>query len=185
MGMAISAPFSLAAVAFLGKWRETGADPSGGYVSLGSVRWVYSTGLMIAAYLVLYFSFGYFVAWQYPAVREYYGGGEPIGFFPHMTNLVSEAPWLVAFQMLRAVIWALIGWLIVRMTAGRRLAPLAVALAFAVLMNSQLLIPNPFMPEAVRMAHLLETASSNFLFGLLVGWLFSRGNAGRLSDVSI
>jgi hypothetical protein len=27
------------------------------------------------------------------------------------------------------------------------------------------------MPESVRMAHLAETASSNFLFGALVGWL--------------
>jgi len=26
----------------------------------------------------------------------------------------------------------------------------------------------------VRMAHLIETASSNFIFGLLVGWLLMR-----------
>jgi hypothetical protein len=30
-----------------------------------------------------------------------------------------------------------------------------------------LLLPNPLMPREVRMAHLLETASSNFLFGWL------------------
>jgi hypothetical protein len=29
------------------------------------------------------------------------------------------------------------------------------------------------MPEAVRIAHLVETASSNFIFGLLVGGLLA------------
>jgi hypothetical protein len=44
---------------------------------------------------------------------------------------------------------------------------LAVALLFAAV-NSQLLLPNPLMPYEVRMAHLLETATSNFLFGWLI-----------------
>ena len=47
-------------------------------------------------------------------------------------------------------------------------AGLAVALLFSVVMNSQLLLPNAFMPREVRMAHLVETASSNFLFGWLI-----------------
>ena len=46
-------------------------------------------------------------------------------------------------------------------------AGLAVALLFA-MTSAQLLIPNPLMPLAVRMAHLLETATSNFLFGWLI-----------------
>jgi len=50
---------------------------------------------------------------------------------------------------------------------------LMLGLLFGVVMNAQLLIPNPYMPEAVRMAHLVETASSNFIFGLLVGWLLT------------
>lgn len=51
---------------------------------------------------------------------------------------------------------------------------LALGLLFAVLMNTQLLLPNPYMPETVRMTHLIETASSNFFFGLLVGWLLTQ-----------
>jgi hypothetical protein len=38
-------------------------------------------------------------------------------------------------------------------------------------MNSLLLLPNPYMPHEVRMAHLVETASSNFIFGVFIGWL--------------
>jgi hypothetical protein len=44
----------------------------------------------------------------------------------------------------------------------------------AVLMNAQLLLHNTYLPEAVRMTHLIETASSNFIFGLLVGWLLTQ-----------
>lgn len=174
MGAAIAAPFSVIAVVMLGRWRIGAPLSDEGAVRFGTAGWAYRIALIVAAYLVLYFSFGYFVAWQDPAIREYYGGGDPAGFLPHMRSVLSDAPWLVPFQVVRAVIWALIGWLVVRVTGGRRYeTPLAVGLAFAVLMNSQLLLPNPFMPEAVRMTHLLETASSNFLFGLLVGWLLT------------
>jgi len=38
-------------------------------------------------------------------------------------------------------------------------------------MNALLLLPNPYMPEPVRMAHLVETASSNFIFGVFVAWV--------------
>ena len=46
-------------------------------------------------------------------------------------------------------------------------AGLAVALLFATA-SSLLLIPNPLMPPEVRMAHLVETVTSNFLFGWLL-----------------
>ena len=35
-------------------------------------------------------------------------------------------------------------------------------------MTAPLLLPNPLMPEEVRMAHLLETSTSNFLFGWIL-----------------
>jgi len=41
-------------------------------------------------------------------------------------------------------------------------------------MSAGLLMPNPYMPYDVRMAHLLETGSSDFLFGMFVVWLFGR-----------
>jgi hypothetical protein len=60
---------------------------------------------------------------------------------------------------------------------------LTIGLLFAVVMNAQLLIPNPYMPEVVRITHLIETATSNFVFGLLVGWLLARRPAdGRLIE---
>ena len=81
-------------------------------------------------------------------------------------------PSLVLLQVARALLWAAIAWPIVRMMKGKWWeAGLAVALVFAVT-SSQLLLPNPLMPYEVRMAHLLETSTSNFLFGWLVVLIF-------------
>ena len=78
----------------------------------------------------------------------------------------------------RGILWAALALLVVRMMkAGRLETALAVGLLFSVVMNAQLLLPNAYMPEAVRMAHLAETASSNFLFGMFVGWLLSSPHA--------
>jgi len=180
MGIVITAPFSIIAVPLLGRWRQPspGAERfRGGY---GAAGWVWRFAVIACVYVAVYFVFGYFVAWQFAAVREYYGGAEPQGFFTHVSGIVVNSPWLIGFQLLRGLIWAFLGLLIVRIVGSRRIeAPLAVGLAFAVIMNSQLLIPNPFMPEAVRMAHLIETASSNFLFGLFVGWLLTKGTTGN------
>ncbi len=40
-----------------------------------------------------------------------------------------------------------------------------------------LLLPNPLMPETVRLTHLLETTPYQFLFGWFVVWLFTRSAA--------
>lgn len=54
---------------------------------------------------------------------------------------------------------------------------LAVGIALALLNGvAPLLIPNPYLPDAVRWAHLFEIASSNFVFGWIVGWLWGRPN---------
>lgn len=52
-----------------------------------------------------------------------------------------------------------------------------VRLLFAVLMNAQHLLPNPYTPDAVRLAHFIETSTENFIFGWLVVWLLNRHHA--------
>ena len=62
-------------------------------------------------------------------------------------------------------------------------AGIAVGLAYAMFMNTSLLVPNPIMPDAVRAAHFVETASSNFIFGLIVGGLTNK-EMGRALGLS-
>ena len=171
MGLLIAVPFSVLAVWILGKWNSAPA-PDVGRLEMPPSEWAGKLAVIAIAYVVLYFTFGYFVAWRSPAVREYYGGSDPGNFVAQMQNVMRDTPWLIPFQIFRALCWVAIAVPIARMLkGGRPEIALAVAFTFAVVMNAQLLLPNPYMPTPVRMAHLTETASSNFLFGALVGWL--------------
>lgn len=175
MGALIAAPFSVVAVAVLGKWRAApaGAEPEPRLV-MPRGEWAWKLTLIAAAYVILYFTFGYFIAWQNPELRAYYGEGDPAGFFPHLGSVLRDRPWLVPFQVVRALCWVIIALPVIRMMQGQWLeTAVALGVVFAVLMNAQILLPNPYMPATVRMTHLVETASSNFLFGLLVGWLLA------------
>jgi hypothetical protein len=144
-------------------------------LELPAGEWLWKLSLIAAAYLVLYFSFGYFIAWRTEAVREYYGGTDSGNFFAEMRKVLVTTPWLPLFQIGRALMWTAFALPVIRMMKGKWWeAGLAVALLFSVVMNSQLLLPNAFMPPAVRFAHLIETASSNFLFAWFLVWVLLR-----------
>ena len=132
--------------------------------------------LCILIYPLLYFLFGYFVAWQSPSIRQYYSGStliRPIG--EHFYTLFTGNPAIFGWQILRGLIWILVALPVIRMMKGRpRETALALGLIFALVMNAQLLIPNPVMPAEVRAIHFIETASSNFIWGILIAWLMHR-----------
>lgn len=175
-GALVAAPFSVLSVLVLGKRKPdpvSEREPNARLIMPAS-EWTWKLAIIIVAYLVLYFTFGYFIAWRNPAVQDYYGGSDPGSFAAQMQSVVGERPWLIPFQVFRAICWVILALPVIRMLEGGRLeASLAVAAIFSVVMNAQLLLPNPYMPGAVRMAHLMETATSNFVFGALVGWLLA------------
>ena len=176
-GAIIAALFSPLAVLILGR-RKPGAkdkandeanDESPLRLNMPFGVWVGKLCLIVIAYVVIYFTFGYFIAWKSAAVRAYYGGHDPGSLLAQMSSVIRETPWLIPLQAVRAILWAAIAVPVIRMMKGRWWeAGLAVALLFGVVATSLLLLPNPLMPREVRMVHLLETASSNFLFGWLL-----------------
>ena len=168
-GLLIAAVFAPLAVLILGKAKPfVNARSRNSRLDIPLQTWIVKSGLIVIAYLFLYFTFGYFIAWQNAAVRAYYGGSDPGSFLAHITNLLRSEPLLFLLQAVRALLWAAIAVPVIKMMKGAWWETgLAVALLFAV-MTSQLLLPNPLMPAEVRMAHLIETATSNFLFGWLV-----------------
>ncbi len=168
--------FAPLAVLILGKMRSHG-EQAGPNTRLAMPwrSWVGRLALLPVIYLCLYFLFGYYVAWQSPDVRQLYAGTTAIEpFFQHMAGVVQGNPWIFPFQVLRSWLWIGLALPVVRMMKGRPWeTALAVGLALGLLLTSQLLIPNPYMPAPVRLAHFLETSSSNFIYGALIGWLFS------------
>jgi len=177
-GAIVTALISPLAVKLLGRWRQGATGIESPRLQLTAREWVARLAIVVAAYLVLYFGFGYYVAWQSEAVRSYYGGVDPGSFTAQFRTVVRDTPLLVPLQVLRALLWVAIAVPVIRMTTGPWWqAALCVALLFAVVMNTQLLLPNPYMPRDVRLAHLVETASSNFIFGwvLVATLLWHRG----------
>ena len=146
-------------------------------------KWGKRFAALAVFYVVVYFMFGYFVAWQWEETRLYYSGTTAIKpFFAHFWDLfLAEDPIILPFQLLRGALWTGLGIAIVRMMNAKRWeASLAVALTFAVLLSLPLgLFPNPYMPPMVARSHFLEISSSMLLFGGITGWVMSSDRRGE------
>ena len=176
IGLLVSLPLAFLSVLLLGRWRG-GAPLAWSYKRHHLLVWAGLAGF----YVLLYFIFGYAIAWQNPALRAYYGGQDWGSFGQHMLSVWRNTPWLIPFQWGRGFLWLGFVWLLTMMLHGSKWSvALLAGLTLAVFMTAQLLIPNPYMPETVRLSHLLETASSNFIFGWVAGWILLSGKR-RLS----
>ena len=186
MGFVVAAVFSPIAVVTLGKWKAIPQsmqvpDPD---LRLGKWGWrIAAAGLV---YLCLYYLFGYYVPWQDPEIRAYYGGTDPGSFLAQMKTVAQHTPWMIPFQFVRGVLWVLLGLLVMRSMRGPWWhAGLATAILFSV-PALYLLFPNPIMPEFVRMTHLVETLPYQFLFAWFLAWFCgARRGQGQIRSQDI
>jgi hypothetical protein len=177
MGIPTALLFIPLAVWGLGKGRAA-TDPSPNPALVMPVQqWIWKLAAIVVMYLLLYWGAGYFIAWQNPELRAFYGQpGEALPFLTHTANTLRHEPRLFPFQILRALVWVLCALPVIR---GSRVKPwwtaLLVGLFFSVPQNIGHIIANPLLPIAsVRLSHLIETASSTFIFGTIVVWLLHR-----------
>jgi hypothetical protein len=113
-------------------------------------------------YVLLYITAGLLIL---PLIRSWYEAQgtlepDPTFFFPFQ---LARGALFVAFvlPLLRSL----------NVTRGR--ASLALAVMIPLVHGvASLIVPNPFMPDHVRYAHMLEIGWSNFVLGLLIGFLF-------------
>ena len=137
--------------------------------------------LVVMVYPLLYWLAGYFIAWQFQAIRHYYTGaasneGMVAGFLGFFVD------GLYFLQVGRAFLWFLLAWPFLFYFRGSRLqGALLLGALFSVLHCAQLLLPNPYMPAEIRYPHLLETASSTFIWGFVMARVLL-GKAERVSQ---
>lgn len=172
-GLMLTLPFSLLAVWILGRSRKDSmANEPDTQFQIPASQWMWKLCSAVILYEIVYFTFGYYVAWRTPGLPEFYGGTDPGTFFGQLANVIRDTPWLFLFQVFRALIWTGIGYLIISMHKGGVLeTSFATGLVFSVLMSATMLLPNPLMPPDVYRAHAIELASSNFVFGILLAIL--------------
>lgn len=145
------------------------------------VKWVDPTRIvtklviLAAIYVIFYFVFGYYLAWQVPGLREFYTGSTDIlPFWPHIIDVLMNDWTLPVFQFVRGLMWAGLGFAAIVALGNIVLLERAilVGLILSIGLATPLLIPNEFMPEVVRAGHFIELLSENFLFGVLVTLFF-------------
>lgn len=158
--------FSTIAVIVLGKFKKGLSNPIKN-LSLPSPL-IYLSILSII-YTVIYFIFGYFIAWQFAEIRVFYtGSNEILNVFDHLTNVIRNDTLLPLFQIFRGTLWAVIGLIIINSLAVKKnIEYLISSLLFSVLISSPLLFSNSYMPAAVRLGHFIELFTSMILFGAL------------------
>ena len=182
MGLPTAFLFIPFAVWFIGKTQGQESVQTSFDQAIPVRTWLWKIPALVVLYVILYFVAGYFIAWQNPELRAFYGQpGEAQPFFSQMTLILQHDPLLALLQILRGLLWILCALPVVR---GSTLSPLWTAvllgLFLAVPQTIGLIIANPLMPLAsVRMSHLIETGSSNFVFGFSVAWMLDgRWRAG-------
>lgn len=121
-------------------------------------------------YVVLYYSAGYFIAWQSAAVRAYY------------SNMNIPLVPTIALQLFRGFLWALISlYIVTRMKGSLVSRAVVMAALFWIVTSIQLLYPNVMMPWAVRRMHLVEVGSSELVYGFIAVFVLLGGARKPLS----
>jgi hypothetical protein len=135
-------------------------------------------GILAVLYVVLYYLFGYYVAWQNPELRLYYSGTTELKtLYQTMRSTVTERPWMLPFQFGRGLLWVLFAYPVVRMLNtmlnARRIETAGIIAALFGVWSFALLMPNPLMPASVAHSHFWETLWCDLLLGAIVGWVLA------------
>jgi hypothetical protein len=175
MGLPPAFVFIPMAVWVLGKGRARDDAAPNRALLMPTQQWAWKLAVIAVVYLGLYWSAGYFIAWQNPALRAFYG--QPGELQPFWSQVTSD-PWLIPFQLVRGLLWTFFALPVLR---GSRVnawwTALLVGLLLSVPQNIGHILPNPLIPIAsVRLSHLIETASSTLVFGLVIVWLLHRAH---------
>lgn len=177
MGLPIAFVFIPLAVWILGKARSKGIIQPEIAIHMPLMQLVGKLIIIVVSYLVLYWCAGYYIAWQNPELRAFYGSpGEIIPFWEHTANTLSSDPGLFPFQVLRALLWTLCTLPIIYGSKYNSWwTSVLVGLFLTIPQNTGLLLENPLMPIAsVRMSHMVEGLLSNLTFALIIVWLMHR-----------
>ncbi len=178
--MGLSIPFIYIPLAILicKKWKKVGTAAENTNMVMPFEQLVLKLGIIAVIYLVIYWLAGYFIAWQNPELRAFYGSpGEIVPFFTHTFATFTKTPSLILLQLARGILFAAI---VMPIILGSNVKPWLTGLIVGFLLAIPHLghiMPNPLMPIAsVRFSHMIETATSTFVFGLIIVWLLHRSH---------
>jgi hypothetical protein len=173
-GAIATALFAPLAVLVLGKWRAAmpaAVRPVPEPMPVATAAW--RLAWLIIAFVFLYMFFGYYVAWQNPEVRKYYGGPEWPSFFAALKGNWLNSHWIYPLASFRALLYVAFVFPLIRMLRVARWESAMATALFLSAWTTMLLLPNPWMPASVARSHFWETLGFSLVFGILLGWLLN------------
>jgi hypothetical protein len=180
VGVVIGVLFAPFAVWILGGFRRAAPPAQVERARWSAGEWAGKLAAVAVVFVAIYYLCGYFIAWQNPALRQFYAGTTELNSFAgQIASTWSTVPWMFPYQAARGLLWAALTLPAVWMLrGGRGRVALGAALMYAALDGSAMLIlPNPLMPPSVAHTHLIELAVSGLAFGVFVGWAMKRREA--------
>jgi len=187
-GIGVGFLVALLSVRYRNKLDELQDNPKNGFINLPRNVVITQFTILAFVYTLIYYFFGYFIAWQFPALREYYSGStDLVPFLSHMQVQLAEEPGLIIFQIFRGYLWAGIAYLatmnLPKAKTWERFV--IVGLVMSIGLAFPILVPQKYMPTPVRLRHFPELLSSNFVFGVIASWLFTRKNTHPISNKNL
>lgn len=176
MGLTVPLLFIPIAILISGYWKDEGAVSDLKLLDMPVKQFIIRLTAISILYVIIYWIAGYYIAWQNPELRSFYGSqGEIMPFWDHTIQTLSDTPDLLILQLFRGTLFALFVYPVIR---GSSVSPWLTSL----ITGSLLAIPslghilaNPLIPSAeVRFTHMIETIPSTFLFGMIISWFFHR-----------
>ena len=174
-GLIADALFAPLAVLILGKWRapsSADAGPAPARLAASSLTW--RIALLVVAFVFLYLFFGYYIAWQNPDLRQYYGGTAFSSFYDSLKGNWGQRPFLYLLQVFRGLLFVACVFPLIRMLRVSRWERAAAVALFLSAWTTILLFPSPLMPMSVARSHFWETLTFSLIFGTLLGWLLGK-----------
>jgi len=84
--------------------------------------WMKKAPLFSLFYIIIYLLFGYYVAWQFEAVRMFYSGStEQLNFMTQIVRTMREMPLFLPYHFIRGLLWVVFSIPIILMIDGSRI----------------------------------------------------------------
>ena len=187
-GLVTAALFAPFAVWVLGGFRRAAREEPSEHVHWSAARWIGTLAATTFAFVALYYLCGYYIAWQNPALRQFYSGTTEIrSFWGQIAWTWFSTPWMIPVQAARGLVFVALTLPAVRMLRGgaARVA-FGTALMYAAWDGSVgLIMPNPILPPTVAHTHLVELAVWGLVFGAFVGCLAGRSGPAAPAELQV